>query len=61
MKKTGLLVVTILFGAVLWQGCETLKGAEHGAKKDVVNTGHNINRGVNAAFEADRKFQEKYW
>jgi predicted small secreted protein len=65
MKKTVLAISTVVLGLVLLQGCETLKGgvngAEAGAKKDIVNTGHNVDRTVNAALEADKKFQEKYW
>jgi predicted small secreted protein len=57
MKKTVLMVCLFVFGAFLFQGCETLKGA----KQDAVNTGDNIAQGYNAAIEMDRKFQEKYW
>ena len=61
MKRTVLLIPTIILGMVLLQGCETVKGAQTGAKKDVENTGSHLQNGVNAMLEADRRFQEKYW
>ena len=61
MKKTVLMVLTVVLGLALLQGCETMKGADSGAKKDLTNTGGHIKDGVNAVLEADRRFQEKYW
>lgn len=57
MKKTGGLILIMVFAVVLFQGCEMMKGA----KRDVINTGHHIGRGVNAMVELDKKMQEKYW
>jgi predicted small secreted protein len=57
MRKTVLLISTIILGSLSFQACETLKGTG----KDVTNTGDNISQGVNAVLGADRKFAEKYW
>jgi predicted small secreted protein len=40
MKKTILLILVVV--AVLSQGCETVKGAHAGAKKDIANTGGHM-------------------
>ena len=61
MKRTVLMVATVVLGLVLLQGCETMKGADTGAKKDLANTSGHIKDGVNAVLEADHRFQEKYW
>ena len=61
MKRTVLVISTAVFGLALLAGCETLKGADTGAKKDIVNTGGHIRNSVNAVLEADQKFEEKYW
>ncbi len=61
MKKTVLVISTVVLALAVLQGCETLKGAASGAKKDVGNTGHYVSTTVNAMLEADKRFSEKYW
>lgn len=61
MKKTVLTMSIVMLALVSLQGCETMKAAGCGAKKDLANTGENVGQGFNALLEMDRKFQEKYW
>jgi predicted small secreted protein len=53
-SKKGLFLVVIAVIVVTAQGCETLKGAGRGVKKDAENLGMSVQ-------EADDWLQEHLW
>ncbi len=57
MRKSVLMILCVLAGVVLLQGCETVKGAS----KDIDNTAHNIGKLMNGMREEDNSFSNKYW
>ncbi len=54
--------IMLMMGAMLFfQGCETVKGASAGAKKDINNTWHNVTSESGVVSKTDKWLQDHAW
>ncbi|MDE2222984.1 MAG: hypothetical protein KGK03_07920 [Candidatus Omnitrophica bacterium] len=64
-KSTAYLVLLVMAATVMAAGCETVKGAAHGAScgfhKDVQNAGDSSKNGWAAIMHADAWIRENLW